>query len=227
MTEEKVLAYLNIEKDRKTDKFVSKIAFGLNIGATLFVGAILLLMSFSEIHIALTISFGAIDLLFLLCLIAYKNPAWQFIIEAIGLFLIIVKLLIGYVISSKEQLVKDGAPIFSWVHLAVLFLSLWTAIYLVNKLHKVYQIIKKNPISTARKKIERQNAFPKWLAVVFTLLCIPMLFMKLFPEISQKLGLGMGFACWTLACVFLILFAMYLPKVIVSIKFKAHRYFKP
>ncbi len=227
MNEEKVLAYLNIEKDKKNDKFASKIVLGFNIGFTLFVGAMLLLMSFSQIHIALTISFFAIDLLFFICLIAYKNPAWQFIIEAIGLLLITIKLLIGYVISSKELLAKEGFPIFSWVHLTVLFLSLWVAIYLVIRLHRTYQIIKKHPIPIARKKIKRQSSFPKWLAVVIAFMCLPMLFVKLFPEISQTLGLGLGFACWTLACIFFILFAMYLPKVIVSIRFKAYRYFKP
>lgn len=225
MNEEKVLAYLNIGKTKKTDKFLSKIVLGFNFGFTLFVDAMLLLISFSKIHVAFTILFACVDLLFLVLVILYKNPAWQFLIESSGLLLVIAKLMVGYFISSKEQYLKDGFPMFSWAHFAVLLGSCCVAVYVVNRMYSAYQIIMKYPIEKARRKISNQNHVPKWVIAAGIVIGVPLFLVGMFRDNPNNLGLGLGFVCWSLACLFMILFAAGIPKVVVTIRYSVYRYF--
>jgi len=106
MSEEKILGFLNIDKHQKNNKFLDKIFLGFNIGFTVWVGSFLLLSSFTKMHIAFAILFIAIDLLLGAIIILNNNPAVSYIIDLINLFWIIIKLVIGYVIFLKLNILK-------------------------------------------------------------------------------------------------------------------------
>ena len=157
MEREKVLFFLNIDKNAVKDKFLAKIVLGFNVGFTILVGGPLLLLPLSSVNIAIVLSFIVADFLLAVIFAFYKNPAWQFLIEGIGYLLVTVKLLLGYSRFSQDQHLRDGSSIFTWVHLMVFLLSFWLAVWVLYKQYQAYQILKKHSLSIAIKKINKKN----------------------------------------------------------------------
>lgn len=227
MNEEKILGFLNIDKQAKHNKFIDKINLGFNIGFTIMVGGVLLLTSLSKMNIILASSFVIVDFLLTLIIILNKNPAISYIISAIGLIVIIAKLLIGAVIFSNVDLIEWGIPRFTWVHLLVILLSFWFSVYLCGILYRNYKIIEKYPLSKAKRKIGEHYRVPKWLPIAALVSSCPMVFVRLLKDSLTKLGLGRSFGLLLLACVFAS--AMLVPclfKCIVIIRFKAYKFFR-
>lgn len=226
MTEEKILAFLNISTRGKHNKFLDKICLGFNIGFTVMVGGVLLLSSFSTMHLALAISFVVLDIILALAVILNKNPATSYIIVCVSLFLVIFKLLAGYVILSNVDLIERGIPRFTWVHLLVILLSFWLSVYLSRILYRNYKLVKKYPLQEARMKIEANYRVPKWLPIAALVSSCPMVFVRLLKDRLTNFGLGMGFGLMLLACVFAsALFVPCLFKCIVIIRFKVYHFF--
>ena len=227
MNEEKILGFLNISKHAKHDKFLDKILIGFNIGFTIMVGGAFLLLSFSTKNLAFSISFIVVDFLLTLAIILNKNPAISYIIDSVSLFWIVAKLLLGYVILSKIELIEDGIPRFTWVHLLVILLSFWLSVYLSRILYRNYKFIEKYPLQKAKRKIEDNYRVPKWLPIATLVSSCPMVFVRLFKDGFANFGIRMGVIFLSLACVFAS--AMFVPclfKCIVIIRFKAYKFFR-
>ena len=227
MNEEKILAFLNIDKKAEHNKFLDKICMGFNIGFTVMVGGVFLLSSLSTVHLAFAISFVVADALLALAVILNKNQAISYIINSVSLFGVIAKLLIGYVILSNVDLIERGIPRFTWVHLLIILLSFWFSVYLSRILYCNYKLIEKYPIQKAKKKIEANYRVPKWLPIATLVSSCPMVFVRLLKDKLTNFGLGMGFGLILLVCVFTS--AMFVPclfKCIVIIRFKAYKFFQ-
>lgn len=227
MNEDKILSFLNISKHDKHNNFLDKILMGFNIGFTFFVGAALLLSSFSTKHLAFVISFIVVDFFLVLAIILNKNPAISYIIDSVSLFLVVAKLLIGYVMLSQIELIEAGIPRFTWMHLLVILLSFWLSVYLGRIAYRNYKIIQKYPLEKAKMKIEENYRVPKWLPIVALVSSCPMIFVRLFKDNLTNLGIRMGFLLLLMACLFAS--AMFIPclfKCIVVIRFKAYKFFQ-
>ena len=73
MNEEKILSFLNLDKQAKHSKFVDKIYMIFNIAFTILIGGCMLLSSMSAYNIAFAISFVVVDLFIVLAVILNKN----------------------------------------------------------------------------------------------------------------------------------------------------------
>lgn len=226
MNEEKVLGFLNLNKYSKKDKFIDKIVCGFNIGVSVFIGSALLFTSLSNFNMLLGITFLVIDAILVMISSLYKNPVLSFLIEGAGLFWLIIKFVIGYILISKDEMLNKGYPTFTWAHLAVLFLAIWSSIYIVFKFNQAYQIIKKTPLSRAKNKIQKKNPVPKWVIVVELVSTSPMIIVQIVRDDLENFKIGMGFCFFVLASLFSIIFVMCLYKIIVILRFKAYKYFK-
>lgn len=227
MNEEKILGFLNIDKQAKHNKFIDKINLGFNIGFTLMVGGVLLLSSLSKINIIFACSFVFVDFLLALTIVLNRNPAISYIIDSVSLIVIVTKLLIGAVIFSNADLIEWGIPRFTWIHLLVILISFWLSVYLCGVLYRNYKIIEKYPLSKAKRKIVEHYRVPKWLPIAALVSSCPMVFVRLLKDSLTKFGLGRSFGLMLLACVFAS--AMLVPclfKCIVIIRFKAYKFFR-
>lgn len=225
MTEEKILAFLNLSREQKIDKSMMKIALWFDVSFTFFItifGFVLCLIPFSQINIVLIPSFITIDVLFLIWLKLLKNPAYQFVFTPIVLLCSTIKLIYGYTIFSNGEFVKYGYPMFGWAHFVMLIVALAVAVYVSTKFYNIYVTLKTNTIERTHKKIKKK--IPKWILPIS--LIPPIVLIRLFKDSLRNIGVGIGFSLWTLACIWLLLSLMCLPKCIVSLRFKIFTLFK-
>ena len=226
MNEEKILSFLNLDKQAKHSKFVDKIYMIFNIAFTILIGGCMLLSSMSAYNIAFAISFVVVDLFIVLAVILNKNPAISYIILAIILILLIAKVLIGYVVLSEYDFAVNGIPRFTWLHLAICLLGSWISIHFLRVFHRNYKILKKYPLQKAKRKIQNSYRIPKWLPFASLVASAPMFFVRLLKPFYSFLGIGVGFFLIALSWGFTFMLSMCLYKCIIIIRFKAYRFFK-
>ena len=109
---------------------------------------------------------------------------------------------------------------FTWLHSLVLVLSIGTIAYFCTKSYQAYKILKTNTLTSAKKEIASKNRMPKCIALIASLSGTPMILVRLLRDDLKSFGLGIGFAVWSLGLVFVILFAMLLPKLIVFLRYR-------
>ena len=226
MTEEKILAFLNLDKQTPNNKFVEKCYCGLNVLFTIIVASAMLLVSLTEANVILAIVFGIVDLSLAIVVVINKNSATGYFIGAGSLILMISKLLIGYVFFAKIEFVNGGTPKFTWIHLLILLMAFWIGVYLCMILYRNYKIIEKNPITKAKKKMEEKYRVPKWLPIASIILSCPMLFVRLIRNGLASLRLEIGFLFFALACIFGAMLSVCLFKCVVIFRFKVYKFFK-
>lgn len=219
MTNEKVISYLNIKKDGKIDKSMSKICLGFNIGFTILLIGVILLFHISN-PFFICIFWTILDITYFIFIILYHNPLLEIPLSFIGLLVGSVKLFYGYIISSKFEFIEYGIPVFTFMHATILVIALGVIAYLLVKFHQTYKILKDNTIEVAKKKIASKNPMPRWVALIVLIAGSPMIFVRLLRDDLQNIGLGLGFSMWTLGIIFAILFAMLLPKFVVLVRFR-------
>lgn len=219
MNEEKVLSYLNINKDNKNDKSLPKLCFGFNLGVTLFILLFEILL-FHPSNCYIYISFGVFDVIYLISCITYKKPWWQFPLAGIGEIILMVKTFFAYKITSQFEFVEAQIPSFTGLHIAVLVLAIGAILYVLAKFYQAYNILKNNALSSAKKKIASKNRMPAWIALIAPLSASPMILVRLLRDDFEDTGLGIGFALWSLGLVFAVLFAWLLPKLIVFFHYR-------
>ena len=221
MTDEKVLAFLNLRTDGKEDKSLPKITIWYDVGVAIATGAALLLHTpLSQTHIAAIISFVVTDVLLFIWLALYKNPVRQFNLAFAAMLATIIKLFYGYAEIALEEK-NDGIPMFTWIHLAVLIVILFMAFCVIRKMYRAYRFTKENSIEEATEKIRKDNPVPKWAIVVGAIGASPMILVRLFKDDLQSLGLGGGFLFWAMGCIWVFMLIISLPKCIVSKRFHA------
>lgn len=115
---------------------------------------------------------------------------------------------------------------FTWLHSLVLVLSIGTIAYFGVKSYQAYKILKNNTLTSAKKVIASRNRMPKWIALIASLSGSPMILVRLLRDDFKSFGLGMGFAMWSLCLVFVILFAMLLPKLVVFLRYRVWSVYK-
>lgn len=219
MTDEKVLAFLNLHIGKK-DKSLPKIAIWLDVGFTVMVGSVLLLISLSRVHITVAISFVVIDVLLFIWLALYKNPVWQFALAFVTVIVSIVKLFYGYSEVAVDEK-SDGVPAFTWIHLVVMIGILFMAFCVLRKMYRAYRFTKENSIEDAAEKIRKDNPVPKWAIVVGAIGASPMVLVRLFKDDLQSLGLRGGFCLWAMGCIWVFMLIILLPKCMISARFHA------
>ena len=224
MTQEKVLWFLGIEKNQKIDKYAMKYAFWVDFLFTVFIATFGLLFEAIPItffNMMLLFSFILADVVFYIYLKLICNPIYLFSYVIVVLMTTVIKLVYGFLMFSKAELLKDGYPIITWVHIVVLIFAVLTSLFLIAKFYVIWQDLKDNTIECVTAKIHKRNKKSKWKWIAIILgSCSPMVFVRLLDDSMQEAKLGIGFALWLLACCYFLMSCLFVPKFIVSIKYK-------
>ena len=220
MTEEKILAYLNLGKNQKIDKWIMKCVFWFDVSFTwgiILFGLLLRAIEISVINI-IFISFSAI--INIVCLIWCKkavNPVTELSYTCVVLAVTVVKLFYGYIVFSKMEAAVDGYPRFSWLYGVVLAVALLIVLYMWSRMYGIFKDLKTNTIEQARENIKKKKTWFWWIPISVG---PPMIYVRLLEDGLENMGLGIGFGLWVLACVFLCLTLMAIPKYIIAKKYK-------
>ena len=225
MTIEKVISYLNINEKLNDNKLLPKICFGFNLGVTLFVSIFAILL-FRPSNYCIYIFWGLFDVIYFILCLTYKKTWLQIPMTSVGLFALTLKTFFAYKITSQFEFSKSGIPMFTWLHSLVLVLSIGTIAYFGVKSYQAYKILKNNTLTSAKEVIASRNRMPKCIALIASLSGSPMILVRLLRDDFKSFGLGMGFAMWSLGLVFVILFAMLLPKLVVFLRYRVWSVYK-
>ena len=218
MKKEKVISFLNIDPVAKNDKSLPKICAGFNIGITVFIFIFAILL-FRPDNLVLYFAFFIWDIAYFIFLLLYRNPLWQIPLTAIGLFSSALKSFWGYAITSKFEFAKAQLPMFTFLHASAVVVTIVLIAYMWTNFFQVYKLLKEYSLETAKKKIAMRNPMPKWAAFIAAFSGSPMILVRLFRDDFQNFGIGLGFCMWSLGLLFIFLFALLIPKLIVFIKF--------
>lgn len=230
MTQEKILFFLGLEKNQKIDKTTIRIAFWFDVIYTLVIIGCGLLFELFLITFANIIFISCLllaDIVFWLFLKRINNPVYAFSYLIVVYIVTSFKLIYGYFIFSKAELIKDGYPLFGGAHIIVLILLFVAGVYLYVNFYNIYQDLKYHTTEYIILKTNEKNQKSKfkWIAIALAS-CSPMLFVRLFDDDFKNMKLGIGFGFWCLACIWLWLACMYIPKYLVSQKYKVAEWFK-
>lgn len=230
MTQEKILWFLGLEEKQVIDKFPMKYAFWSDFLFTFFIVVcgllfeVITLTFFNIIWLAILIF---VDILFLIFLKLIDNPVSTILYSAIVFTTTAIKLAYGFLMFSKAELIKDGYPIITWVHISILMFAVLVSVFMLVKNNAIWQDLKKSSIDQVTEKIQKKNKKSKWKWIAIVLSSSsPMFFVRLFDNGMTKMGLGIGFGFWLLACCWLIMVCLLIPKFIVSIKYNVFECFK-
>lgn len=222
--------FLGLAGKQKIDKSVMKYAFWFDFLTTVFIvvcGLLFKVVPITFSNIIWLVGLLFVDVIFAIYLKLVHNPVCSIPYSFVVWTTTTIKLVYGFVIFSNAELIKDGYPIMTWVHIAVLMFAVLVTVDMLVKNYVIWQDLKENTIESVTVKIHEKNKKSKWKWIAIILgSSSPMVFVRLFDDGMTKMGLGMGFGFWLLACCFLLMACLLIPKFIVSIKYGAFEWFQ-
>lgn len=230
MTQEKLLWFLGLDKKQQIDKYAMKFAFWSDFLITVFIiicGFLFEVIPITVLNVVFLFSCILVDVIFFIYLKLINNPVYLFSYSFVVLITVTIKLAYGFYMFSKAELLKDGYPIITWIHVAVLIFTMLTSLFLHVKFYTLWHDLKKNTIECVTAKIHKRNQNNKWKWIIIVLgSCTPMFFVRLLDDSMERARLGMGFGFWLLACCYFLIACLFLPKFIISIKYRSFELFK-
>ena len=220
MTEKKILAYLNFEKNKKLDKSLMKIVFWFDFGFTAIIILFGLLLNVFKFYFLDCVYLGACIVSTVVFAIWCKkaiNPTVEISFSIFVLFISTVKLFYAYLSFSNFELIEDGYPRFGWFHLTILVIFMLIVFYVWMRFYQIFCELKTHTIKQAKKNVEKKKTKLLWIPIFIG---SPMILVRLIRGNMVDMSLGMGFYLWSLLCVWLCLCLMLLPKYIVIKKYK-------
>ena len=225
MTEDKILAYLNLKKEQKIDKTLMKIVFWFDFSFSTTIMLFELLWQDFKIefldYIYMVTSIALVVIFAILCKKSI-NPSAEITYSGFVLFASTVKIFYAYLRFSEVELIIDGYPKFSLFHLIALVACLLIALYICWRFFQIFCGLKLHTIEQARKNIEKKQPRFLWIPVFIGL---PMIVVRIIKDDLLAMRLGIGFYFWVLDCLWLCLCLMLLPKYVVVKRYKVANIF--
>lgn len=219
MTEEKLLAYLNLKKE--IDRTIMKISFWFDLSFTIFIiicEFVFKIFSFNLLNFIWLSAFLISDVFFYVwCRIA-KNPTQEISFLLVVSITSVLKLLFAFTsfcIVRKQE-------IFSWIHFAILLSCIFLSFWQICSKFLVLQDLKKNSIEIAQKNVQKR----KLNRIFIPFSSIPSIAVILFFLYKRSsLVVSIEFCFWGLACVWLFIVIICLYNYIIVKKYKVSNIF--
>ena len=223
MNEEKILSFLNIDFKKNIDKFTMKLLTWFNVGFSVFVfggGIFLQLIRFSWFDY-LALCFGVISNIFLFVTIKFcKRNTGEWFHHLSVILCSILILFYGWFVFSKGEFVEFGYSRFGWMHIAVLLSTIILGGYIMLKFYRAYKITMGHTLEKSQTILQLNGNNTILIPAIFAI--SPMMLVRLLRGPFSAMGLGLGFALWTLMCIWFVLLLFVLPKIIVILKYKVY-----
>lgn len=223
MTREKIMAFLNIDNDTEIDKSAMKIFAWFNVSfslAIILAEWLLDILNFSPLNVVFLIFSFITSLLSFISIRWVKRSVQEWFHHIIVSFCSTLILLFGWYYLSIGELIEDGYPRTTWVHIIVLIITLVLAVYMAAKMFWVFHLLETHTVEQARAKINKR--MPVWLPFVSSL--PPMILVRALRDPMESMGLGCGFAMWLLMCIWILFTISIFPKVFIILKYKVHKW---
>ena len=219
MTREEILAFLNADKGITADKFLMKLILGFDCAfyfAIAIFGLLLKAIRFDAANLTINVVFVLQIVVFLVWYKLSNNISQTYMFVFVTTIMTTLKLVYGYLVFQIQDSREFGSMIFGPFHIIVLIIILALAVYISLGVYKAFKSIESKNKDTSKKTF-----------VIATIACsgisAPLLLHLLGDDIKEQLkilGLGIGFCFWTLACIWLFLAIIIIPKLVISQKYK-------
>ena len=216
MTNEKILAFLNIDIDQPIDKTLEKILFWFDFSFTFFiiVGGLLTKvlqeMDFSTVFI---LGFIISNILFAIWIKFSNNHEQIYLYATVVPIISSTKLMYGSWVFSKLE--NENFSIW-YIMVLVLFVSL--GLFGVFRKQQFLHDLKVTTIKQARKNLEKKNK--GFGVIVMPLSVTASIAFVLARVFSRNLNVGLGFILWALACIWLFMSMGFMYNYIIARKYK-------
>ena len=219
MTREEILFFLNADKGIAADKFFMKMMLWFDCGfyfAIAIFGLLLKAIGFDTINLIINSAFVLQIILFRVWYKFINNISQTYMFAFVTSIMTTLKLVYGYLVFQIQDSREFGSMIFGPFHIIVLIIFLALAVYISLGIYKAFESIESKNKDTSKKTF-----------VIATIACsgisAPLLLHLLGDDIKEQLkilGLGIGFCLWALACIWLFLAIIIIPKLVISQKYK-------
>jgi hypothetical protein len=220
MTREEILAFLNAEKGSTADKFLMKLILGFDCAfyfAIAIFGLLLEAIGFDAANLTINVVFVLQIVVFLVWYKLSNNISQTYMFVFVTTIMTTLKLIYGYVIFQIHDSAKFGTSLFGPFHIIVLILMLILAAHMSLGIFKAYKSMGSKKETKASKKTVIIGS------IAAASILSPLLLNLLGDDIKEHLvilGLGIGFCLWVLACIWLFLAIIIIPKLVISQKYK-------
>lgn len=220
MTDEKILAFLNIEKE--IDKSLMKIVFWFDFFSTIFIvigGFTLEVLTKTYIEILVVLSFIGSIFIFAIWLAFAKNPVQVYYYTTVVTMVTSIKLIYG---SNKFSILENEN--FTIWHITVLLFFILLAMVGILKKHQFLNDLKVMTIKQAQKKMDKKNKGKSAIFLPVSLTgCVAFLLSRVF---SKTFDLGLGFILWALASIWIFLSLGSIYNFVISKKYNVANIFR-
>ena len=226
LDKEKILAFLNVDSEKNVDKFTMKLITWFNVSFAIVIALFCILLGNEEkldfsLSTILFITFSLItNILFFALIRLTKNVIQEWNYYLIVLLCSVLTLLYGWIRLSKIDLRFEGNPIFTWMHAAVLIAVLVLSAYMILKFVWVLKLLKNHTVEDARAIVKRKTP-PTSMPIIAAGCPIALVYILKGP--FENMGLGVGFALWSLMCIWLFFCLLIIPRTLIILKYKIYK----
>ncbi len=218
MTEEKILSFLNLHKDSGINKSVAKILIWFDVGFTLAVMMITLLLCKIEMTIFNIICLSVLiitDIVFTIWYSKLKIPTQVYMYGAVVMLVTILKLLYGSIIFSIEYEEK-----VNFLHLIIFIICVVLSfITVVRRIRYLKDLETLSIKETEKKWAKKDKGIGAFILPISTTAVLALILSRILSNtLSDKVGLG--FILWSLACLWSIIAALFIQNWILVNKYK-------
>ena len=231
MDREKLIYFLDVNSYKTLQRPAMKtfLMFDIFISMIIISLGILIFGFFNTLFNIVNVIFVAMSILFFTWYKLTKNTLLYITYNPSIIVVTTIKLFYGYWLFAKSELVYYDYPIFTWLHMMFMFVFVSFAMLMYYAHIKLYidtkkltfQDLKKRETGTLKKAASLRKSRP-WLIIPFVVFqASPYVVSKFLDDFKIRNGLGIGFAMWSLGCIWFFLLSCYLPKMIVFMKYKS------
>lgn len=220
MTREEIVAFLNADNGSNADKFFMKLMLGFDSAfyfAIAIFGVLLRAIGFDVINLTINAIFILQIVVFLVWYKLINNISQTYMFGFVTAIMTTLKLVYGYVIFQIQDSLEFETMIFGPFHIIVLVLMLIFAVHISLGIFKAFKSMgTKNEAKTSKKTVVIGS-------IAVASISSPLLLNLLGDDVKEHLemlGLGIGFCLWVIACIWLFMAIIMVPKLIISQKYK-------
>lgn len=218
MTEEKILSFLNLHKDSGINKSVAKILIWFDVGFTLAVMMISLLLCKIEMTIFNIICISILiitDIVFTIWYLKLKIPTQIYKYGSVVMYVTILKLLYGSINVSIKNEEK-----FNFLHIIIFVVCVVLSFITVVRRIKYLKDLETLSIKETEKKwAKKDKGIGVFVLPISTTAVLALILSRILSNtLSDKVGLG--FVLWALACFWSIMSVLFTQNWILVNKYK-------
>ncbi|MBQ4119874.1 MAG: hypothetical protein IJD45_05740 [Clostridia bacterium] len=224
MTDEKILAFLQLRKDSGINKSLAKTLIWFDVGVTiavLIINLLLCKMGMTVFNIICISILVITDIVFAIWYLNFKIPTQIYKYASVVMSITMLKLFYGSIVFSVKYQEK-----ITFLHIIVFIVCVVLSFINIIRRRKYLKDLETMSIKETEKKwAKKDKGIGVFVLPISTTAVLAITLSRVFSNtLSDKIGLG--FILWTLACLWSIMIVLFIQNWMLVNKYKIADIFK-